>query len=87
MFRKKKKTFWQRCEADLKKIQKRNRKKLRKFFANASKREKRFRRLLKNGARYMELTVDFLFIVVVFFLFWKKSRNPDFLNDFGATKL
>lgn len=85
--RKKKKTFLQRCEADLIKIQKKSRKKLRKFFKNASKKERRFRKILKNGARYMEMAVNVLFIGVVFFLFLKKAKDPEFLNDFGATKL
>ncbi len=88
MFRKKKKrTFWQKCEADIKKLQKKGRKKLRKYFKSVGKSERRFRKLMKNGFRYMELTLDFVFVVVVLFLFWRKAKDPDFLNDFGATKL
>lgn len=86
-YRKKKKTVRQRLEADLIKIQKKSAKKIKKIFKNADKKERKLRKLLKNGFRYMEIGVNILFIVVVFFLFWKKSRNPDFLNDFGFTKL
>lgn len=86
-FKKKKKTIRQRLEADLIKIQKKARKKLRKQFKNLHKKERKFRSLMKNGARILELSVDVVFVVIVLVLFWKKAKDPDFLNDFGATKL
>lgn len=86
-FKKKKKTVRQRLEADLIKIQKKARKKLRKYFKNIHKKERKFRGLMKNGARILELSVDVLFVLIVLVLFWKKAKDPDFLNDFGATKL
>ena len=42
---------------------------------------------MKNGARILELSVDVVFVLIVLVLFWKKAKDPDFLNDFGATKL
>lgn len=86
-FKKKKKTVRQRLEADLIKIQKKARKKLRKYFKNIHKKERKFRGLMKNGARILELSVDVVFVLIVLALFWKKAKDPDFLNDFGATKL
>lgn len=86
-FYKKKKTIRQRLEADLIKIQKKARKKIQRYFKNLHKKERRFRGLMKNGARILELSVDVVFVLIVLVLFWKKAKNPDFLNDFGATKL
>lgn len=86
-FKKKKKTIRQRLEADLIKIQKNARRKIRKHFKNLHKKERRFRSLMKNGARILELSVDVIFVLIVLVLFWKKAKDPDFLNDFGATKL
>ena len=86
-FKKKKKTVRQRLEADLIKIQKKARKKLRKYFKNIHKKERKFRGLMKNGARILELSVDVIFVLIVLVLFWKKAKDPDFLNDFSATKL
>jgi len=84
---KRKKSFLRLIESDFKKFQKRTRKEINKVFNRSLKNKKRFRKMMKEGPMFMEGAVNVIFILIVFVLFWKKARNPEFLSDFGATKL
>ncbi len=85
--KKKKKTFLNLLERDYKRFQKRLRKKIQKVLKRSIRKKKHFYKMMKNGAQYFEIIINVLFIATVFVLFWKKSRDPEFLSDFGATKL
>ena len=44
-------------------------------------------KMLFKGPKYFEIFVNIAFALVVFFLFWKKTKDPTFLEHFGETKL
>ncbi len=83
----KKKTFGQKLQSVGKKRQKSRKKLMKKFLRSSRRSQKRIIKILTKGPAYFELIINVLFVVTVFFLFWKKSKDPGFLENFGDTKI
>lgn len=83
----KKKTFGQKLQKAGKKREKMHAKLIKKFLRSSRRSQKRVLKILTKGPAYFEILINLLFAGIVVFLFWKKSKNPDFLSDFGETKL
>ncbi len=83
----KKKNFSERLQARVKKGEKKINKKLKKFMRSGSRAKIRKIKMLFKGPKYFEIFVNIAFALVVFFLFWKKTKDPTFLEHFGETKL
>ncbi len=83
----KKKTFGQKIQEASKKRQKKTNKLIKKFMKSSRRSQKRVIKILTKGPAYFEIFVNVIFALVVFFLFWKKSKDPTFLENFGETKL
>lgn len=83
----KKKTFGEKLFEIGKKRSKKNKKLSRKFLRMSRRSQKRIFKLLTKGPAYFEIFVNIAFGAVVLFLFWKKTKNPDFLSNFGETKI
>lgn len=83
----KKKTFGQKITAAGKKRDKKRNKLMKKFLKSSRRSQKRVLKLITKGPAYFEIFINIIFAAVVFFLFWKKSKDPTFLSDFGETKL
>ncbi len=58
-----------------------------KFICSSRRKQKRIYKLLTRGPAYFEIIVNVVFGLVVFVMFWKKAKNPKFLENFGETKL
>lgn len=83
----KKKTFGQKLQAASKKHTKKSNKLVKKFLRSSRRSQKRMLKILTKGPAYFEIMINVVFAFVVFFLFWKKSKDPTFLENFGETKL
>ena len=83
----KKKTFSERLQSKVKKGEKKINKKLKKFMRSGTRSKIRKIKMLFKGPKYFEIFVNIAFALVVFFLFWKKTKDPTFLEHFGETKL
>lgn len=83
----KKKTFSQRLQTTVRRSEKRINKKLKKFMRSSSRSKIRKIKMLLKAPKYFEIFVNVAFALVVFFLFWKKAKDPTFLEHFGETKL
>lgn len=60
---------------------------LKKVIGNPVKRTKSFFKFMKKAPVFLEWTICILFIGVVFVLFFKKAKNPSFLEHFKEIKL
>lgn len=83
----KKKTFGQKLQATVKKREKKINKIVKKFLRSSRRSQKRVIKILTKGPAWFELFVHAIFAAVVCFLFWKKAKDPTFLENFGETKL
>lgn len=83
----KKKTFGQKLQATVKKREKKINKLVKKFLRSSRRSQRRVIKVLTKGPAWFELFVHVLFAAVVCFLFWKKAKDPTFLENFGETKL
>ncbi len=83
----KKKTFGQRLHDAIKKREKRINKLTKKFLKSSRKSQKRIIKILTKGPAWFELFVHAIFAIVVCYLFWRKSKDPTFLENFGETKI
>lgn len=83
----KKKTFGQRVQAAIKKREKRIAKLTKKFLKSSRKSQKRIIKVITKGPAWFELFVHGVFAVVVCYLFWRKSKDPTFLENFGETTI
>ena len=83
----KKKTFGQKLQAITKKREKKLNKKIKKLMRSGKKSQKKIYKILTKGPAWFELFVNILFVGVVCFLFWRKAKDPTFLENFGDTKI
>ena len=83
----KKKTFSEKLQATISKKEKKINKKMKKFWRSGPRSKMRKIKMLLKGPKYFEIFVNVLFALVVFFLFWKKSQDPTFLEHFGESKI
>ena len=66
---------------EFKKSRKRSAKMTKKLMNADVKIKKNFYKRITSGPKKIEFILTVLFIIVVFFLFWKKSKNPEFLSN------
>jgi menaquinone-dependent protoporphyrinogen IX oxidase len=83
----KKKTFSQKLQAATKKREKKINKLVKKFLKSSRRSQKRVIKILTKGPAWFELFVHAIFAIVVCYLFWRKAKDPTFLENFGETKL
>ncbi len=83
----KKKTFSQKLQAATKKREKKINKMVKKFLKSSRRSQKRVIKILTKGPAWFELFVHAIFAVVVCYLFWRKAKDPTFLENFGETKI
>lgn len=83
----KKKTFGQKLQGVSKKREKKLNKMVKKFLRSSRRSQKRVLKVLTKGPAWFELFIHAIFAAVVCYLFWRKAKDPTFLEDFGETKL
>ena len=83
----KKKTFSQKLQAATKKREKKINKLVKKFLKSSRRSQKRVIKILTKGPAWFELFVHAIFAIAVCYLFWRKAKDPTFLENFGETKL
>ena len=83
----KKKSFREKLQATITKKEKKFNKKMKKFWRSGTKSKiRKIKRLLK-APKYFEIFINIAFGLVVIVLFWKKAKDPTFLEHFGETKI
>lgn len=76
-----KKTYFEQLLADIKRQRKKSRKLTRKFIAlPVKKKEQLYKKLLRNP-KFLEILINVVTLGVVFFIFYRKAKDPDFLSD------
>lgn len=83
----KKKTFGQKLQTAVKKREKKINKLTKKFLKSSCRSQRRVIKILTKGPAWFELFVHALFAAVVCYLFWRKAKDPTFLENFGETKI
>ena len=83
----KKKTLGQRIQSAVKKREKKINKVFKKFMKSSWRSKKRLFKVISKGPAWFEMFVYVLFAVVVCYLFWRKAKDPTFLENFGETKI
>lgn len=83
----KKKTFGQKLQDAIRKREKKINKMAKKFLKSSTRSKKRIFKILTKGPKWFEMFVYAIFAVVVCYLFWRKSKDPTFLENFGETKI
>ncbi len=76
-----KKTYFEQLLDDIKRQRKKSRKLTRKFIAlPVKKKEQLYKKLLRNP-KFLEIVINCITLGVVFFIFYRKAKDPNFLSD------
>ena len=76
-----KKTYFEQLVSDIKRQRKKSRKLTRKFIAlPVKKKEQLYKKLLRNP-KFLEIVINCITLGVVFFIFYRKAKDPNFLSD------